>query len=177
MTVLIGPFQVAALLLAAGGLLKAVRPDDTAGALRAFGIPVGGWGVRVLGALEAGIALWALIAGARIAAALVAASYAAFAGFVWSAARRSLPIASCGCFGRVDTPPSAVHLGLNLAAAVVALGVAIVGGAAFADVVADQPLAGVPYTVTLVVGTGLAFVALTSLPRVLAATAESRERA
>lgn len=177
MTVLIGPFQVAVVLLVVGGALKAVRPDDTVGALRAFGIPVPGWGVRAAGAAEAGIATWALLTGARLAAVLVAISYAGFAVFVWSAARRSLPIASCGCFGTVDTPPSMVHLGLNLVCSVIALGVAIAGGAGYAEVVGDQPLAGVPYTLMVALGAWLAFVALTALPRVLSATAESRGRA
>jgi len=177
MTVLIGPFQVVVVLLLAGGALKAVRPDDTAGALRAFGVPVPMWGVRAAGVGEAGIASWALLSGNRVAAALVGISYAGFAAFVWSAERRSLPIASCGCFGRVDTPPSAVHLGVNLVGSAVAFGVALVGGASYTDVVAGQPLAGVPYTAMVLLGAWLAFVALTVLPRVLGATADSRGRA
>lgn len=177
MTALIGPFQVAALLLAAGGLAKSLRPDDTARALRAFGVPARPIVVRAGGALELLAGVWAITTGARAAALVVALSYAAFAAFVWSAERRDLPIASCGCFGKADTAPSRVHVVLDLAACAVAAGVAIVGGTGLGDVLAAQPLAGVPYTALVLIGAWLAFVALTRLPAVLHATAASRSRA
>jgi len=167
MTPWIAPFEVAAVLLAAGGILKAVRPADTARAIQALGLPVPGSLVRVAGGAEVAIAAAAFLTGHPVAVALVAASYVIFAGFVWSARRRRLPIASCGCFGRVDTPPSAIHLALNGVAALAA-GMALAEGATgFADVLTSQPLGGVPYTLMLVLGSWLAFLALTSLPRLL----------
>ena len=58
----------------------------------------------------------------RCFAALVAVSYLAFAGFVIVALRSGAPISSCGCFGKVDTPPSVVHVVLDVAFAGVAVG-------------------------------------------------------
>jgi len=163
--------------LALGGALKAVDPADTARALGAFGLPSRSGLVRAGGIGEVVVGVWALVTGSLAAVVLVAVSYALFAGFVWSAQRRDLPLASCGCFGRADTPPSPIHLGLNVAAALVAVGVAIAGGAGIVDILRAQPLWGIPYGFLVVLGVWLAFVALTELPRALLATAESRARA
>lgn len=168
MTIAAGPFVIAATLLVLGGVLKALRPGDTATALRGVGIPTGATLVRAGGALEAAIGLWALATGDRGAAILVALSYLAFTGFVLVALRRDSPIASCGCFGREDTPPSWVHVGVNLVAVAAATIVAIDPGAGLPDLVGDQPLAGVPFLLLTATGVLHAFLALTLLPRTLA---------
>jgi hypothetical protein len=165
MTVAAGPFAIAASLLAIGGVLKAIKPGDTANALRGVGIPAGAWVVRAGGIAEAAIGVWALATGDRAAAVLVALSYLAFTGFVLVALVRDSPISSCGCFGKADTPPSWVHVGVNLVAVVAALAVAIEPGAGFGDVRADQPLAGVPFVLLTLTGVFLVFLALTLLPR------------
>ena len=55
-----------------------------------------------------------------VTAALVALSYLCFFGIVAVARRRGGPLATCGCFGRPDTPPTALHLVIDLALAVTA---------------------------------------------------------
>ena len=60
------------------------------------------------------------LVGGPVFAALVAVSYLAFAGFVVVALRSGAPISSCGCFGKVDTPPSLVHVVIDLVLAAVA---------------------------------------------------------
>ena len=45
-----------------------------------------------------------------VPALLVAASYAAFTAFVLLARSRGGVLASCGCFGRADTPPTTTHV-------------------------------------------------------------------
>ncbi len=105
-------------------------------------------------------------------AALVAASYLAFAGFVLVALRTRAPISSCGCFGKVDTPPSVVHVVIDLAAAAVAIGAAIVGDVALPDVLGDQPLLGLPFLLLVVIGSSLVFLAFTSLPKTMAVVRE-----
>jgi len=155
-------------LLAIGGALKAARPGDTANALRAVRLPGAPWLVRVGGLAEIAVGVDALVVGDRLSAALVAASYRAFVGFVVFALHAGTPIATCGCFGKADTPPSAVHVLVDGALAVAALAVAVDPGVAIDDVLRDQPLSGAPFVVLVLTGVGLVFVALTALPRTLA---------
>jgi hypothetical protein len=177
MSVLAGPFAIAAVLLAVGGALKAVRPRDTAQALVAVGVRFprvlpARTAVRIGGVVEAVVGVGALLVGGPVLAALVAVSYLAFAAFVAVALRRHAPISSCGCFGKVDTPPSVVHVVINLAAVAVATGAAVVGDVALPDVLRDQPLAGVPFVMLVVIGCSLVFLAFTSLPKTMAAVRE-----
>jgi len=175
-SVLAGPFAIAAALLAIGGAAKAARPRDTAQALTAVGVRVRGVPMRVFvrvgGAVELVIGVGALVTGHAAFAALVAASYLLFAAFVVVALRSGSPISSCGCFGKVDTPPSTVHVVIDVVFAVVAAAAAIVGDVALPDVVADQPLLGVPFLFLVVIGLSLVYLAFTSLPKTMAAVRE-----
>ncbi|MEO6467572.1 MAG: MauE/DoxX family redox-associated membrane protein [Acidimicrobiia bacterium] len=171
-----GPFLIAAALLAAAGVAKTIDPTMTVGALRRFGIPVSSIAVRSLGAIEAVLALAAAITGARALALAVAISYLLFSAFVVMARVRRLPIGSCGCFGRVDTPPSWIHVAVNLAAASIALGVAARDGGGLASTLDSQPLAGVPFLVLVAIGTYAAFTALTVVPQLEAISAHRRTR-
>jgi hypothetical protein len=176
-SVLAGPFAIAAMLLALGGAAKAVRPRDTAQALAAVGIRLPRVAparlvVRVGGAVEAVVGVAALLVGGPVLCALVAVSYVVFAGFVFVALRTGAPISSCGCFGKVDTPPSIVHVVLDLAFAGVAAGAAFTGGVALPDVLRDQPLLGVPFLMLLAIGCSLVFLAFTALPKTMAAVRE-----
>ena len=169
MAALAGPFIATAALLGAGGALKVVRPATTAGALKQMGLPASNIAVRAGAAAELAIATAAIVDGSRPFAALVAASYLAFAAFVLAALRRNVPLSSCGCFGVEDTPPTAVHLSLNLAAAalagVVALGWAAGGGLAEISAMDGSLLLRGAFVVLTAATTWLAYVALTLLPR------------
>ena len=176
MSLLAGPFVIAAALLVLGGAFKAIDPSDTAYALRALGLPHASGLVRVGGIAEVVVGIGALATGDPVFAALVALSYLAFAGFVVIALRSRSPISSCGCFGKVDTPPSPVHVVIDLLAAVVAMAVALVGDTvALPDVLADQPMLGIPFAILAVTGIYLVFLAFTALPKTLAATRVVRE--
>jgi hypothetical protein len=131
--------------------------------------------VRVGGVGEVLIGSFAFATGSRTSAALVAISYVAFAAFVILALARNAPIATCGCFGKADTPPSAVHVVIDVLAATAALVVVLDPGAGISDIVASQPLAGVPFLLLVASGAALAFVALTRLP-VLLALVRTRSR-
>jgi hypothetical protein len=166
-TVAAGPFAIAAALLVLAGAPKVVRPRDTVNALRAAGIPAPHVFVRIAAVAEVAIGVDALVNGNRPSAVLVALSYAAFTGFVVVALRRSTPLASCGCFGRADTPPSRLHVAVDAGAVAAAVAVAVDPGVGLPDVVRDQPLAGVPFLILVVCGTFLAYLALSALPRLL----------
>ncbi len=110
-----------------------------------MGLPGAAWFVRLLGLFEMAVGAGAVIVEARWLAGAVSLSYAAFASFVAVALVRKLPLSSCGCFGRPDTPVSVVHLVLNVMAAMVAG--AVVFGSAWSvpSIVLSQPLGGAPF--------------------------------
>jgi len=172
--------MVAAALLGAGGALKIRRPATTARALGEMGLPSSTGLVRMGAGVEVAIALGALFGGHRLFAwfaALVAVSYLAFAGFVTAALRRGVPVSSCGCFGGADdTPPSVVHVIVNLAASAVsgaaAFGSSSAGFSQLADVGGSVVLRGV-FLVLTAASAWFAYVALTLLPRVLVAGGRS----
>lgn len=109
-------------LLVIAGVSKGIEPRATAGALLAMRLPSALPLVRVLGLAEVFIGVAVMVTGRAVASAALTAAYLGFGGFVAIALARHLPIGSCGCFGKDDTPPSLIHLALN--AAGVAVGVA-----------------------------------------------------
>lgn len=173
MDVLAGPFLAASALLAVAGASKLRRPAPAVGALRALGLPGSPLLVRAGAAVEVAVAAGAVAFGTRLFAGLVAASYLGFALFVMAAMRRDVALSSCGCFGRPDTPPSAVHVVVNLAFAGAAGAVA---GAPVGDlpgVLAAQPLLGIPFLALTAVSVALAYVSLTVLPATLDLTSRT----
>jgi hypothetical protein len=96
---------VAAGLLALAGGMKLVDPTMTVGALRHMGLPSGRRLVRLGSVAELALGTSAIVAGGAALWGLVALSYTAFTVFVVVALATGRPIGSCGCFGRVDTPP------------------------------------------------------------------------
>ena len=178
---LIGLYLIAAGLLVVAGVAKAARPDDTARALAALlpGSPPLRplrWIVRSGALAEAALGAVAVALPRPITAALVALSYLCFFGVVAYARRRGGPLATCGCFGRPDTPPTAVHLVLDLALAGAAAAVAVgaPGDGALATQLAHQPGAGVPLLFVSAVGLWLTALALSALAALTAARRVAR---
>jgi hypothetical protein len=167
MEALAGPVVVVAALLVLAGGLKVVRPVPTAGALQAVGLPSSLSLVRALGLCEVVVGVAAGATLTRPALALLAAAYLAFAAFVAAALGANTPLQSCGCFGQVDTPPSAVHLGLNLTAAGTAFVAALSGTPALRATFADQPWNAVPFVLLVAVCVYLCVLMATVLPLVI----------
>lgn len=161
-------FFIAAALLVLSGGSKIVDPAPTRGALAAAGLPAGAWTAPTLGGIEIIAGIAAIVYGSW-AAALAGLIYAGFAAFVVYALVRRLPIQSCGCFGRSDTPPTWIHFGFNLVSAGAGFGLAVTGSAPFA-LLADQPLTGIPYLAFVGLGVAVVYLLLTELPRLRAAT-------
>lgn len=157
-------FITSALLIVSGGAKIADRAP-TAGALAAAGLPSRTWLVLVLGAGEVGAGTAALV-GSVVGMLAQALLYLGFAGFVGLALIRHLPIQSCGCFGKPDTPPSATHVCINLTAAAAGLAMSF-QPRGLQSVLADQPGRGLPYLGFLAIGTYLAILALTELPTLM----------
>lgn len=121
---------------------------------------------RVLGLVEIALGIGAAISGAALLYAGVAVAYGIFTAFVLWALNGNQDVASCGCFGHEDTPPTPGHVAYNAAAAAIA-GLAIADPVAIGDFDGSVPEALVTIAV-VALGITLVIAALTSLPRTLA---------
>lgn len=156
------PFLAAAVVLAAAGAAKLRRPDYTARALQAAGWRVGRRTVRAGAVAEMGAAVAALAFPGTATGAVVAAAYAAFAGFVTLALRRGWALSSCGCFGRPDSRPTYLHAALNLAAAAAAAWWAADPPSRLGVVFSSSPWSGAPLALVSAVIAGLAYLVWTN---------------
>jgi hypothetical protein len=116
-----GPLYAAAALLVVAGGQKVADPVPLVRALRSTGIRVPRLVVRAAAAGEVALGLGALLWGGRAAAVGVGLSYLAFTGFVLLALARGGVLASCGCFGKSDVPPTRAHAVVTAALAAAAL--------------------------------------------------------
>ena len=144
-----------------------MRPAPTAGALRAMRLPAALPLVRGLGLGEVVLGVSAGITFAPPLLVLLGAAYLAFATFVTAALGANTPLQSCGCFGQDDTPPSAVHVGLNLAAAGTAFAAAISGTPSLDVTLADQPWGAIPFVMLVGICVYLCVLIATVLPLAL----------
>lgn len=164
MHALAGPFLAAAVLLAVAGATKVADPQPLVRALRSVGMRLPRGVVRAGAVAETALGLAALATGARVAALLVAVSYAGFTAFVLLALRHGGVLASCGCFGKQDVPPTRTHAVLTglLAAAAAAVAVRPVGN--LLALLGDAPGSGLPLLVATAALAGVVYLALAVLP-------------
>lgn len=152
-------------LLAASGVAKLVDPHPTAGALEAARLPSHVLIVIGLAVAELAAAITGLTAGGLwlLPAAIL---YLGFTLFTAWALRARVPLQSCGCFGKEDTPPTAIHLAFNLVAT------AALAAGALADASPlpwDSGAVEIALVVVFgVVGTYLSYLILAVLPNTLA---------
>jgi hypothetical protein len=170
---LIGPYLAACLLLAVAGVAKAARPTDTARAVAAV-VPMPLAATRALvraGALaEAVVGTVGLAHLSPVSAGLVALSYLGLAAFVTVVLARGGPLASCGCFGKPDTPATRIHVVVNMGLAVSAAVVATtINPGWLPALLAGQPWHGVPLVLLSLLCAWLAFLALSRLAELGAA--------
>ena len=147
MDALAGPYLASAALLVAAGAAKVRDPLPLMRALVSAGVPSRpalAPLVRVGAAVEIALGLLAIGTGSGIAAAGVALSYLAFTGFVLLALRRGGVLASCGCFGKADTPPTVLHVAVTGALALVAAVAAVRPLGSLPTLLASSPWNGLP---------------------------------
>ena len=155
------------MLLVAAGAAKLSRPAPGWADLLGFRARTGV--VRLVGASEAAAGVAALFLGGAAAWA-VGLLYAAFALVVLRAVLTGAD--SCGCFGRLDAPPSLIHVVGNLVLAAVSFGAA---GApsppipAVVQAMGDSPVVGAALAAVVALVAGLLLVSFTALPEALGA--------
>lgn len=165
MDVFVALHVAAALLLTLSGLAKILRPAPTAELLASFGLPERQAAVMVIGVVESALGVGVLVVGGPLLAAATGILYVVFVGAVGRALATGAR--SCGCFGRIDSPPSWIHVAGNSVFAVVSF--VAVAGRTPAQIMADQPAGGVAFVLAAGVVAGVALVAFTALPEALTA--------
>jgi len=153
-------------LLGASGVAKLVDPDPTTGAMRAARLPASNLLSRMLATAEVVAAVSALVFGgvAVLGAALL---YAGFAVFTFSALTNRIPLQSCGCFGREDTPPTIAHVVFNTVSALALFALPIIGVGPVDWALPNPELA--LYGGFAVVGVAASYLLLTRLPQLMTA--------
>jgi hypothetical protein len=115
-----------AALLVISGVPKLRHPDSTVSAMRSVGVRrTNAAGARLLTMVELAVGVAAIAVGGRWADAALCAVYLGFSVFLVVALGRNAP--SCGCAGRVDTPPTFGHLVMTVAFAAASGAAAVIG--------------------------------------------------
>ena len=174
--VLSGPFALLALLLVAAGASEAIRPEPVVGGLRGVGLPVSRWAVR-LGAIgECLLGVAALFSSSRPVALLVALSFLSFAAFIAAALRRPGSVSSCGCFGADESPPTPLHLVIDLALLGLAIAAAAHGALPLRVFVVRHPALSVPFLAFVCLATWFVYLSVTTLPQLAALIRDGERR-
>lgn len=151
MIVLNALVQIVAVVVVASGAAKLVEPMAFAELLGSLGLVRSPGLARAAGAVELLLGTAVLAIGGAIPALLLGAAYAVFAAVAERA--RRVGADSCGCFGSASAPPSTLHVGVNVASAVISVAAAAAGATDDAlTVMGDLPLAGVPYALVVLAG-------------------------
>jgi hypothetical protein len=103
-------------LLLPTGWAKLRKPYETARALRSVGWPGNRMLALTLGLVEVVVGLWVLGIGSAHSVIALGVLYAGFLLWLVVAFRAGGVASSCGCAGTPDTPPTAAHAVLNIAA-------------------------------------------------------------
>jgi hypothetical protein len=169
MSLLVAPFFVAAALMALSGAAKLRRPDSLARTLGAAGLPDRVWLVRALATAEVAVGVACLVVPAPRTALALAGLYAVFAAFLLYVVAAKLPVPSCGCLGERETPPSLVHVGLDVGAAGVAVLVALDPVPPVHEALRDLSYAAPPFLAGCLAAGYLAYLAVAFLPGLMVA--------
>src|SRR2546421_283196 len=164
----------APVLLIASGAAKLRRPAGASRALVAARLPSGARVVRTLAGAEASIGVAFVLRPAPVTAALLAALYVAFAVVLVALLRRPAEASTCGCLGERQTPPSRLHVGMDLIAAAAAIAVATLAatGSAPPSFLAEAGRLGwrgVPFVVGVGLAAWLGTLAVAHLPNLFGA--------
>ena len=162
-------YAAGSLLLVFAGIAKLLYPRPAADLMGAFGFPAGAWFARLAGGTELALGVIVLSAGGPWPAMAAAGVYFLFALVALVALSRGL--SSCGCFGQVDSPPSAIHVIGNLFFATVSTLVAGADGSPLVWVgnAVDQPVGRVALVLAVCVLAGMVLVSFTAVPEWLQA--------
>jgi hypothetical protein len=163
-------FASAAVLLVLAGVVKVSRPTTAADLMQTLGAPSRGpWsGTHLavgLGVIEIALGVIGLVSELPAAAVAIGVLYVIFGLTVLRA--MALGATSCGCFGRIESPPTWFHVFGNAVLAAAAFTAATASSPL--EVMDAQPAGGIGFVLLVGVLAGLALVVFTALPEASAA--------
>jgi hypothetical protein len=126
------------MLLGLAGFAKARRPGPSSVMLRAAGVPAPVLAARAVALVEIAVLVAALVLPGRLGGSVVAAAFACLTLGAAVGARRAGDQA-CGCFGDEGTPLGPRHVATNLAAALAAVGAAVLAPSASLRLASHRP--------------------------------------
>jgi hypothetical protein len=159
-------FAAASVLLVVAGAPKIVAPTATLQAARQLRLPfLSATTVRLFGAAEVSLAVLAVVVGGRALAVVVGVGYVGFAALVARAVIRG-DVSSCGCFAGEDSPPSLVHVAIDLGLAAAAFLTVRSGPPSLTALVSRQGSGTVAVALaSAVVDAGLVYLVMVRFPR------------
>ena len=166
MTAVTAATWVFAVLLAVAGAAKVADPAATSAALQGARLVSDRRLVRLLGVGEIALAVAVLGLGGSVPAALLAVSYAVFAGFAYRQSRQG---EGCGCFGVSDAPATRLHVAINVLGAALAAGAALRPGSSLLAVFGDGVFQALLIAGVLLLAAAALRLALTALPELAVA--------
>lgn len=159
-------FVVLCALLAMAGAHKVLVPQGARDSVALVGISAPDLVIRALGALELGIGVVAAVWPSAVTTTLVAAAYAAFAGFVLRLlVQHPGKRVDCGCFGGTASDTGWLHVALNAIACGVASASAAVGAHGIGWILSRSAPTVPPLIVGMLAATYAAYLAYTLVPR------------
>lgn len=164
----IGAFGIACGVLMVSGAFKVVQPSGVAGAVQTLGMKVPRLIGRLIGSVEIAIGAAGLSAPGPVPAIAVGIAYLAFALVVVVLMRRGET--SCGCFGQIESPPSGLHVVIDLGAAAAALGQAAAVSPSIVEYSRTLGWEAIPFLGLIAIGVLCTVAILTVLPAVVAQT-------
>lgn len=150
------------------GAFKVVQPSGVAGAVQTLGMKVPRLIGRLIGSVEIAIGAAGLSAPGPVPAIAVGIAYLAFALVVVVLMRRGET--SCGCFGQIESPPSGLHVAIDLGAAAAALGHAAAVSPSIVEYSRTLGWEAIPFVGLIAIGVLCTVAILTVLPAVVAQT-------
>lgn len=164
-----GLFGVVAGVLALGGAFKLADPTSTTEMFGVLGLPRSRVLARMSGLVELALGIAAFLLGGIVLETLVGVAFLLFGGMTGLLIVRG-GSSSCGCFGRLSSAPSGIHVAVNLAAAGLAAVAILFDAPGFLDLRSELPSAGIPYLFFVGLGTWLGVILLTVFPDTMTAT-------
>jgi len=147
-------------LLIATGASKILSPAASEPLLAVLRIPAAFRSGRALGVIEICLGSAALITADQRLIAAEAVAFTIFAAVLAYVLAARVPLSSCGCAGARDTPPSLLHVGLNLAAAGATTFAAIESPPTLIEMWPKLDLLGVPLVIGVATAIALWLVAM-----------------